>query len=111
MVMYVACNIGVWKEKSNTLSVFYITILTPVFSERRRQALFSAFKAHINEMGYGQEVMKRAFNFVLCLFLLSSSLCSLRETHTHILTLLARYGLLTYATFLLFTETYVGTIL
>ena len=54
--MYVARNVGVWKEKSNTLSVFDITILTPVFGERRRQSLLNAFKAHINEMGYGQEV-------------------------------------------------------
>lgn len=44
--MYVARNVGVWKEKSNTLSVFDITILTPVFGERQREALLNAFKAH-----------------------------------------------------------------
>ena len=67
VVMYVARNIGVWKEKSNTLSVFDITILTPVFGERRREALFNAFKSHINEMGYGQEVMKVLLNIMLSL--------------------------------------------
>ena len=54
--MYVARNLGVWKEKRNTLSIFDITILTPVFGDRRKQSLLNAFKAHINEMGYGQEV-------------------------------------------------------
>lgn len=63
VMMYVAHNVRVSKQKSKTLSIFDITILTSVFGEHQRHALLNAFQAHINEMGYGQEVGKRFFNF------------------------------------------------
>ena len=54
IVMYVAQNIGAWKDKSNTLSVLDITILTHVFGERLKSSLQRAFKKQINDLGYAQ---------------------------------------------------------
>ncbi|MCO5609040.1 hypothetical protein L7F22_063261, partial [Adiantum nelumboides] len=47
IVIYIARNVGVWKEKSNTLSVFDITILTPVYGEKLKSSLDEAFHNQI----------------------------------------------------------------
>ncbi|MCO5589532.1 hypothetical protein L7F22_043500 [Adiantum nelumboides] len=58
IVKYIAMNVGGWKEKSNTLSVFDITILTPVYEEKLKSSLEEAFHSQIHEMGLEQENAK-----------------------------------------------------
>ncbi|MCO5612326.1 hypothetical protein L7F22_066593, partial [Adiantum nelumboides] len=56
IVKYIAKNVAVWKEQSNTLSVFDITILTPVYGEKLKSSLEEAFHNQVHEMELEQEI-------------------------------------------------------
>ena len=57
IIPYVARNIGVWKERSNTLSILDITLVFPLLVEQRKKELFEVFDAQISKQGYGKEVV------------------------------------------------------
>lgn len=56
IVPMLARNIGVWKERSNTLSILDMTLIAPVHSEKNRKRLEEAFNTQIKHLGYGREV-------------------------------------------------------
>ena len=56
VVPYLARNIGVWKTRSNTLSILDVTLLTPLYGERLKAKLYDAFSKQIKDLGFGREV-------------------------------------------------------
>lgn len=58
IVPYLARNIGVWGQRSNTLSIVDMTLVFPLQIEHLKKALLSVFDVQAREQGYGKEVCK-----------------------------------------------------
>ncbi|MCO5575581.1 hypothetical protein L7F22_029383 [Adiantum nelumboides] len=56
LIMRVACNIGAFMGRENTLSVMDLTVLVPVRSKKMQAELTAAFEAQVKSFGYGNEV-------------------------------------------------------
>lgn len=56
IVPILARNIGVWKDRSNTLSILDITMLASVHSVKKKQRLEEAFNTQIRMLGYRKKV-------------------------------------------------------
>lgn len=77
IVPILARNVGVWKGKSNTLSILDITIISHVHSEKKKESLEQAFNTQIRMLGYANEVagVLRIQNFNGTLLIRKCSSC------------------------------------
>ena len=61
IVPYIARNIGVWAQRSNTLSILDMTLVSPLLVESKKKDLLRAFDSQISQQGYGKEVVSYVF--------------------------------------------------
>lgn len=61
IVPYIARNIGVWHQRSNTLSILDMTLVSPLLVETRKKELLFVFETQVSQQGYGKEVIFLVF--------------------------------------------------
>lgn len=64
IVPYLARNVGVWAQKSNTLSILDMTLVFPLEIEHLKKQLTQVFLTQAKQEGYGKEVL--SFTCFIC---------------------------------------------